>query len=36
MMNRVCAGLDIDTGATGTRMTLHFPLDAPAGGSTFG
>lgn len=30
LINRVCSGLDIDTGPAGTRLTLHYPLDAPA------
>jgi anti-sigma regulatory factor (Ser/Thr protein kinase) len=30
LIRRVCAGLDIDSGETGTRLTLRYPLDSPA------
>jgi anti-sigma regulatory factor (Ser/Thr protein kinase)/GAF domain-containing protein len=36
LINRVCAGLDVDTGDTGTRLTLRYPLDSPVAGSVAG
>jgi anti-sigma regulatory factor (Ser/Thr protein kinase) len=29
LIRQVCAGLEIDTGATGTRLLLRYPLDSP-------
>jgi anti-sigma regulatory factor (Ser/Thr protein kinase) len=36
LINRVCAGLDIETGAHGTRLTLRYPLDSPVAFTRFG
>ncbi|GAA2646002.1 ATP-binding protein [Paractinoplanes durhamensis] len=29
LINRVCRELDIQTGTSGTRLTMHYPLDSP-------
>jgi anti-sigma regulatory factor (Ser/Thr protein kinase) len=32
LISQVCADVDIDTGDTGTRLTLRYPLDSPTAG----
>ena len=36
LINQVCAGLDIETGQTGTRLTLRYPIDSPVAGPLAG